>query len=510
MAIDFLEDIYREAEVYTSIINLVRRYRNGQADRDFLVDINSYNDILTNICKKLATINEEAGNLLWEELVSLGLKKELVDCLDTIEGEILPRIYDYLNSIPKIDVQDDNILFKSSSVGFLYLSNAESNIQYDSRINPMYEAYEITSDFYDYSKYHYVFLGCGLGYIPYQFYKAADGDIKLTIVFHDNKEYEYARQYGVLDWIPENIVEIIISDDILDFMKKIADNCDDYYIYNMTYEQYPRTEVAVIENMRSSQITRLSSDKYNYINYCHNKRYVKQYFTELKDEKKYNKIVIVAGGPSVDDNIEFLRSCKERGIVIVAVGTVLKKLIGLNIRPDIVTVCDPYITTINQFEDIGDCEDIILVLGAATCQKVARNYNGPKYLAVVDNNPKEVKQDAYKMNTVIIPSCATVTSFSYSVAKELGAKEIYLVGADYGFPNGYSHAEGTSDRKKIEGTDYVRIKSVNGNMILASQNLIEYRDEIEELIKVNSEINTYNLSKTGALIKGTKNIRNWE
>ena len=504
MAEDFLEELYREADTYTSLCNLVRRYRNGHADSDFLREINSYNEILTEICNKIIIYDSNAAGKIWASLVSLKTKKELNDCLDTIEEVVIPGIYDYLDKQPKIDVTDDNIQIRSSKAGFLYLSNTNSGNQYDSRVNPMQEAYEITRDYYDYTKYSYLFLGCGLAYIPYQFYKASDGDISITILFHDEKEYEYAKLYGVLDWIPEENLQIIVSNDIITFMTELTKKYDDYYIYFMTYEKYPLEEIKIIENLKSYQITRLSSDKYNYINYCHNVRHVPQYFTEMTKENTYGKVAIVAGGPSVDDNIEFLRFAKENGITIIAVGTVFKKLLKLGIKPDIVTACDPYISTLSQFTDLENCEDITLILGAATYQRVARIYSGSKYLATIDNNPKEAKDRAMENGSVIVPSCGTVTTFSYHIAKELGAKEIYLIGADYGYPNGFSHAEGTAERKKIEGDGYTKIKAVDGSFIYASQKLIEYRLEMEEVIEQNPEISTYNLSKNGAFIKGTK------
>jgi len=214
--------------------------------------------------------------------------------------------------------------------------------------------------------------------------------------------------------------------------------------------------------------------------------------------------LVIAGGPSVDENIEFIKNAKNNGITTIAVGTVFKKLLKLGIRPDFVTACDPFVSVSYQFTDIEDNMEVPFLCGLETDFRAAKAYTGPKYFVPTGGISRQTYMMIKDSVKELLPSGTTVTSFSYCIAAYLGAKEIILVGADYGFPGGVTHASGTNDRTEVQEGQYEKVLSNDGSMIEANPQMILYREEMESLVSQYPEIKTYNLSKHGSKIAGTE------
>lgn len=511
MAEEFLEKIYKKANAYTYVNNLIGKYRNGNSDSNFLSEINYYIQEFVGISKELMDVNDTRGQRLWDGLIELSKISDLTMCLDMLEISILPEVLSYIKGLPRIDVDDEQgTILRSSELGFLYQINSNNMFRCDSAYNPMQEAYEIVKDYYNAKKYEYVILGGGLGYIPYQMYVQSEGEIHMMLFYHDQKSYNYARLYGVLDWIPKECLDVIISSDILDYLCAVRDKKCEFYVYKPEVLKYPAEDISALNDIIISQNTKFTTNKFIITNYYRNARRVDKFIDDYSRDKIHEKIIIVAGGPSVDENIVFLKRCQDLGYSIISVGTVFRKLLILGIRPDIVTACDPFITCSKQFENIDDNKDVPLFMGLETDYRVAKLYSGPKYFVPTGGICEEIYNYIKDTKHDIIPGSMTVTSFSFSIAKYLGAKEIYLVGADYGFPGGYSHAEGTNHREVVSSENHMKVLSNDGTMILTDPQMILYREEIESLIKNSKMLKVYNISQHGAVIKGATFVNSEE
>ena len=501
MAEEFLEELYRYADAVTTIETMIEFHRANAGTSNFKTQFPKLVQVFAEIAKKMILEQDIRGKELWETLQKIYEYTSFTPLLDDLEEKCIPIMREYINSRPKIDVNEGDLRFRSSTYGFLYLSDTNNEDEpFNSRINPMKEAYYIAKNIYHPSKYKYVFLGAGLGYIPYQLYLLTEGDVDIHVFYHDSESYEYATLFGVLDWIPKDILHVHVSNSINNFLVCATDNCDEYYFYLPDLRKYTEEENALVNVYVKSKNTERSIVHIENDNFYRNIRRTTQFVDDFDATNLSDKIVIVAGGPSVDDNIDFLRDASNNGISIICVGTVFKKLIQLNIMPDIVTACDPFLSVVSQFTELN-ISSVPLMIGLNTNWRVANEYKGEKYLVALGGIKGDTLRYVKNREKHIFPSSATVTSMAFNLAVYFGAKEIYLIGADYGFPGKMSHAEGTVYRKEVNKPDMKIIQGISGDLYSDDQ-MIAYKEEMEEYIAKNPEINVYNLSKNGALIKG--------
>lgn len=208
------------------------------------------------------------------------------------------------------------------------------------------------------------------------------------------------------------------------------------------------------------------------------------------------EFVVIAAGPSLDDNMEFLRESQGKK-TLIAVGTVFRKLLEAGIVPDMVVVLDFMERIYRQIEGLED-QKIPLLLGMTAYWKFAENYQRDKYkIPITDSPGKGRDKDAWVIG-------GTVTHLAMEAAIRFGAEKIYLVGVDLAFPKGLSHAEGTMDRAVVKTEGMIPVEGVGGTTVYADSLFIAYRQWIEQRIELAPWITYYNMSHIGARIAGTR------
>lgn len=500
MAEEFLEEIYQIAKTASEIENVIEKYRKNVGTFGLMYDLNPIINSMMDFSKRLLINGDLRGKEIWESIQRIKSYGKIVQVLDEIEDNCLPIYKRYLENAPKIDVCDENLIFRSSKSGFLFLLNKNEEPLMSS-INPMREARYIAKEIYSPEKQNIAFLGCGLGYVPYQLYLLYEGEIKIKLFLHDERSYYIAKNYGVIDWIPDNSIEVITSNQSDAFIKEVSEKSDDYYIYNPDINEYSVTE---IEQLRLYSL----SNEYNYaakeislFNFYRNTERVKSFITMLDKSAFKKKIAIVAGGPSVDENIEFMKN-NRADISIISVGTVHKKLLNNGIIPDLTVVCDPYNMTGWQYSDISDAS-VPMILSITANWRVAKEYKGEKYLIAFGGVCEKIRQYCIDRGEQIFNSITNVSQMGFEVAVYLNAEEIYLIGMDFGYPEGNTHAKGTLFDNKSNVVDDMYEESVNGGKVLTTGSLRIFRQMMEEAINQVPEIKVINMSKSGAKIRGT-------
>ena len=218
---------------------------------------------------------------------------------------------------------------------------------------------------------------------------------------------------------------------------------------------------------------------------------------ELKDRIKGRVVVIIAGGPSLDDNLDFVRSCRERNIIIMSVTTVLKRLLKEGIVPDYTVLMDPKEETYAQIRGIENEDRPVMIVGSTSYWKIASVYSGSKYIAFQEGyDPAENK--AREIGVEVFPTGHSVTTLALSIALKFGASKIYLVGADMAYKDGASHASGTAQLHTTDNDRLIPVQGVNGETVYTTMSLATFREWIEDEIAKYHDIPVYNLSKTGA------------
>lgn len=230
---------------------------------------------------------------------------------------------------------------------------------------------------------------------------------------------------------------------------------------------------------------------------------------------KNKTAILVAAGPSLNEEIENLRYIKDNGLAyIFSVGSAINTLIYNDIYPHAACTIDPSIKNQEVLEIIKKKEisEIPMIFGSSVGYETLENYPGNKYHMITS-------QDAIAMyylrndngSTVnIVSDAPTVAAATLQLLYILGFSRIILVGQNLSYRDKKRYSEGITYHK-IELTDEdlekgIWVQDVYGNEIMTTNGFNSMRRQIESYIKQLPNINVINTTKGGAKIKGTEFI----
>lgn len=191
------------------------------------------------------------------------------------------------------------------------------------------------------------------------------------------------------------------------------------------------------------------------------------------------EVIIVAAGPSLDKNMEKLRQ-KREGVILLAAGTVLKKLLAAGIRPDYIILSDANPTVCSQIQGVEDCGVPLLFLSTAS-SRVAANYQGEKYL-LCQKGFAPAEELAGENGWTLVESGGSVITVALDLCLRLRVRRIVFVGLDLAYTDSLDHASGTQERAKVVQDTGVLVDSVDGGKVATGKNLKVYLDWIERRI----------------------------
>lgn len=417
-------------------------------------------------------------------------------------GKLVEKLYETASLYGKIDVEEENIRLFSSKSGFLNFEDLKYHAVYHSAENPLWEAFQLAKRIYNQNITSFSFLGCDLGYLPYALFLFSDKSNDIYIFHDDPKMIEYAKEYGLLSYIPNEKLHIFIGKDRLELFDKFSDRYDiegemGYFVYDEFVIRLNEIEKDVLNSFYILNHSGTIFKNFIDINIKRNLINVKQFENKFIQDNSVEYIV-VAGGPSVNYRIDYIKENAGRKKIICA-STSFKKLLEAGIRPDIVCVCDPQERTWGHFDGVED-ENVPLLMSLCANWRFGELYHGPKFL--VCERGYENKVPYSKDSFEVWNGFCTVSEMAIEIAIHFGAKSIELIGLDLAYPNGDSHAAGTMDYKKVNTEKMEMVPSVNGDLVPTTHVFKVYIQNVEKIIERDSNIIFYNLSKEGALIKG--------
>ncbi len=462
---------------------------------------NNTNDIATkNVSHKSYNKSKKiSGN---SDVNTLENAKKLLELID---------VYDEY----KTDVIDySEYVLQSALNGELTLFMGSTGIHIHSTVNPSAEAVTLAKEYYRLDYNSYIVWGIGLGYHVKELLNVyapqvtvIEPDIDMIMLALMNMEFEEI-EYGRL--------QIICDSDYTQLAEYITGNHDErIVIYSPelkhTMKKNEHTpelrQKKILEKIKQVFIRESSvrnNEKRMNLNFKYNIANCTHYVDEIEDRFKGKKVIIVAAGPSLDKNVVQLKTIdrKTDEYVILAVGTVYKKLLNMGIKPDYVIIIEANESIISQISGVEDTEVPLLILSTAY-RELARKYQGKKYL--IDQYEYDHAEDhAQKYGYKLYSTGGSVTTTATSVAITLGARTIIFIGFDLSYPDGISHADGTSGKKKLDTTGFVGVESIDGTIVYATNVFIIYRNWIENEIKKHPDIEFIDATEGGAKIAGTK------
>lgn len=223
---------------------------------------------------------------------------------------------------------------------------------------------------------------------------------------------------------------------------------------------------------------------------------------ELFGSRTDQTICIAAAGPTLTDTIPLLKEMRGT-TTLIALDASLQSLVNNGIFPDYTISQDAHPTTIYKFLNINDpnLEETSLVYFPTVDSKALRAWKGPRYLAYSTGKLYRNLMKTAPRGTLY--SAGSVLHAGVDLAVKMGGKRLVLFGADFGYPHGMSHAEGSAARVKVvRPNNSLTVENGSGEQIQSIHNLVGYLRDLEYYISMHPEVSFSNTSRDGARING--------
>ncbi len=218
-------------------------------------------------------------------------------------------------------------------------------------------------------------------------------------------------------------------------------------------------------------------------------------------------VYIVAAGPSLDRNVSQLKECAGlSGSLIVACGTVFRKLLGMGIRPDYLIVTDANPRVLFQIQGQEHSDVPMLMLSTAN-HGFAVRYQAIHYMLFQEGYPR-AEEEAKRLGCMCVQTGGSVMTTTLDAMLRFGAKKLVFVGLDLAFTNSLAHASGTSNRIATDTGDLVPVKAWDGGTVYADSKFILYRTWMERRLKEKDarKAEVINATEGGSYIQGMRHI----
>lgn len=506
---DFIAERYQYAQLIPAVKECIRFCYVGDVEL-FTNTWGEIQELLVEFCKASAVYDEELALRMYNKLSEActytnNTPPDHIKTADELK-DVIEMMYEAIALLGDIDVDDEDIRLVGSKSGFLTLQNRNTKKYYHSTVDPMEEAYELATALYNPIDQAFQFLGCGLGYLQWQLFCKSDCSLDIYIHHNNPKIVQYALDYGVLGWIPEDKLHIIIAENNLELIDGFTDTPKEgaefsRYCLEDVLSTLDKDEIEIVRPLHISKLTSVLLRNLSDCNFFRNVYNVKKTIYDIDAAKCRQDWMVVVAGPSLDGKIEYVRKCIGKKTIIVA-STVLKKLLDAGITPDFVVVLDPRERTWGHFEKLEN-HDVPLIINGIANWRFGEWYKGDKYIAPSFSNPRAVKY-FYDRGIKSLALGSTVAAMSAMVAITLGAKNIDFVGLDLAYPGGRTHASGTMDDQDVDAAHMPLVKCVAGGMVHTSNEFKIYIDEMSEIATDHPDINFVNYSENGAYFEGMK------
>ena len=398
-------------------------------------------------------------------------------------------------------------------------------IRYHSAYDPVKEAERRVSTLEGTGSDMLCFLGMGLGYLILEIIKNKNLKIhNLLIIESDLQIFQTAMRYMDLSPVLNHKGTIISveesPDEIISRLKKleveffrgglkIIDHPPSLNLYPDWYEAVRKMLQDIIRHGRVDFLTSFRDGHNFQSNILQNlpRVYTSTGVNTLKDVFKGKPAIMVAAGPSLDENVDELKDAKGKALII-CVDTAYRILLQHNIIPDIVVSVDANELSMRHFDNIPDIYGVYCLFDPEVYPGTIAKYKWPRFVCDLKKiNLFKVWDHYGEMGE--IPKGATVAQTSFYLARYSGADPIIFIGQDLSYPKGFavSHAEGAAlkggltvnpenpyqllDRdpfseKGVRKVDAIWVDGVKGEKVPTVPNMYSYLRELEHQVGLTS------------------------
>ncbi|MSU00122.1 6-hydroxymethylpterin diphosphokinase MptE-like protein [Tissierella pigra] len=402
----------------------------------------------------------------------------------------------------------------------------DKKVYFHSKYDPIREAKTIIEEYKDIKDTNIIFYGTGLGYHIDLFVKENPNNnfyifepieelMEKFLSIRNLSKSEYKDLRGIS--IGRDSIESDISS-FLELNRKetiIVELPIHKQVFGEEFKTFSQIFLNVIKLKRSSIAIEYSFQRRWIINSMKNFREVlstPNILVEKKGVFKNKPAILVAAGPSLNEEIENIRYIKENGLAyIFSVGSAINTLIHHNIYPDAATTYDPGEFNQNVFKRIKEekISQIPMIFGSSVGFETLENYPGKKYHMITSQDKVANYYLEYSngMEIDIVLDAPSIAVVTLQLLANLGFSPIILAGQNLGYMGRMKHSEGvyySKDLTEQEVEEALWIEDVYGNKIKTNDGFNRMREQMELYITNMEKGRVINTTKGGAKINGTE------
>lgn len=223
--------------------------------------------------------------------------------------------------------------------------------------------------------------------------------------------------------------------------------------------------------------------------------------------------ILVASGPSLEEEIENLKEIKQKGLAyIFSVGTAINALVSRDIYPHAACTYDPSEENQIVCREVleKDIKSIPLIFGSTAGYETVEKYPGPKMHMLISQDALAAFYLKPQVSDSLdfITDASSIAVITLQLLYKLGFNPIILVGQNLAYMDGKNYTTGSTypshEASQMHLKSATLVKDVNGNDVPSSESYIRIRLQIENYLRHYQDVNVINTTKNGAYIEGTK------
>ncbi|WP_129597519.1 6-hydroxymethylpterin diphosphokinase MptE-like protein [Anaerophilus nitritogenes] len=452
----------------------------------------------------------------------------LIDNINILK-KMYPKMHDKVKFLEQ-NLNKDIVRLEETRNGYktLLVERDSKKTYIHSKYNPLKEAESIIEEYKEVSDNTIViFYGTGLGYhidlflnrypnVNYYIYEPIS---ELIYYYLCNKSIKNLPNKNLKDIVLGNGVEEIDM-----FLNNVIDKSNgdilliDFpvhkQIFSEEYKNFQELFKSIVKHKKSSLYTNYAYQKRWIINSMKNLGEVlstPNIIMDKKGEFKDKPAILVAAGPSLNEEIENIRYIKENGLAyIFSVGSAVNTLIYHNIYPHATCAYDPTVNDQKVFQKIKEeqIKEIPIIFGSSIGYDILIEYPGDKYHMITgqDSVSNYYLKNKDHSSLDIVHDAPSIAVVAVELLYQLGFSSIILVGQNLAYKGKENYSKGIDYSNEVteeEFKDAIKIKDVYGNEILTNDGFNRMRQQMEYYIKEFSNIRVINTTKGGAHIEGT-------
>lgn len=477
---------------------------------------------ITNILENIMTVYETQDYILLADLLELQFLPIITDIESVYiqkEGLMLdednwnrnmsflqdvnPSLYEELKK-SKQDTTNYELEYSGSGSYTMAVTDATGRYYYHSNKNSMADAYYYYQQYVNCDCTGYIVYGLGLGTHLDQII-VDGGEVPIEIFESDIQViHQFLRTRDVRQWLDKGNVKITYDRNLDRFIEAMSHGEDKQIILHQPSIRHIKDDRKKdwIHNIYVRESGIRNARVLLHTNFHSNQTFCVSDVEVLRDKFVDKTVYIVAAGPSLDKNVGLLK-VKPKNALILATGTVYRKLMKLGIQVDYVVIADPNPKIRNQIQGL-EGQQIPLLLLSTAYQGFAKKYAGDGYI-IYQEGFKKAEEYAKINQKMTFDTGGSVSTLALDICIQFKCSKIVFVGLDLAYTNNFAHADGTS-RRVAGNTDHLKkIPSIDGGKVPTSHIFEGFIRWFEQrLRKPDVTMDVIDATEGGALITGMK------